>query len=169
MLPHRQRSWRLGGSPGRWHICAGKGTKGARPMGNESGISRRGVAVLVAWTLVAMLLAAQGWFGAQVHGEPMAFARASVIWLVWAAVWAALTPIALWLAARFPLQRPHVLRAIAIHGFASAACALANLAIFALAAPVIGATQVEPTWLGTLSRLMGTTFLLNVPVYWLIV
>jgi signal transduction histidine kinase len=138
-------------------------------VGNESGISRRAAAILAAWTLVAMLLAAQAWFGTQVHGEPVAWARASVIWMVWAAVWAALTPIALRLAARFPLQRPNVLRAFAIHGIASATCALANLALFALAAPVIGATQVEPTWLGTFSRLLGTTFLLNLPVYWLIV
>jgi LytS/YehU family sensor histidine kinase len=138
-------------------------------VGNESLISRRGVAVVAAWTLVAMLFAVQAWFAAQVRGEPLAWGRASLIWLVWAAVWAALTPIALRLAERFPLQRPNVLRAISIHGVASAICALANLALFALAAPVIGATQVEPTWLGTLSRLLGTTFLLNLPVYWLIV
>jgi hypothetical protein len=106
-----------------------------------------------------MLLAGQAWFAAQVHGEPLAWTRASVIWLVWAAVWAALTPLALWLAARFPLQRPNVLRAIAVHGVASVAFALANLAIFALAAPVIGATQVEPTWLGTLGRLLSKAFL----------
>ncbi len=140
-----------------------------QPVANESGISRRGVAVVAAWTLVAMLFAGQAWVAAQVRGEPLAWARASVIWLVWAAVWAALTPIALRLAARFPLQRPQLLRAIAIHAVASAACALANLALFALAAPVIGATQVEPTWLGTLGRLLGTTLLLNLPVYWLIV
>lgn len=134
-----------------------------------SGIGRRGVAILAAWTLVAMLFAGQAWFAAQVRGEPLAWGRASVVWLVWAAVWAALTPAALRLAARFPFQRPHVLRALMVHGCASAACALVNLAIFALAAPIIGATQVEPTWFGTFSRLFGTTFLLNLPVYWLIV
>ena len=75
---------------------------------NGSGIGRRGVAILAAWTLVAMLFAGQAWFAAQVRGEPLAWARASVIWLVWAAVWAALTPVALRLAARFPLQRPRV-------------------------------------------------------------
>lgn len=133
------------------------------------GLGRRSVAILVVWTLVAMLLAGQAWFAAQVRGEPLAWTRASAIWLVWAAVWAALTPIALQLEARFPLQRPRVLRAIAVHGVASATCALANLAIFALAAPVIGSSQVEPTWLGTFSRLLGTTLLLNLPVYWLII
>jgi signal transduction histidine kinase len=116
-----------------------------------------------------MLFAGQAWFAGQVRGEPLAWVRASAIWLVWAATWAALTPLALRLAARFPLQRPHLLAALAVHGVASATCALVNLALFALAAPFIGATQVEPTWLGTLSRLLGTTFLLNLPVYWLIV
>ncbi len=125
--------------------------------------------MLAAWTLVAMLLAGQAWFAAQVRGEPQAWTRASAIWLAWAATWAALTPGALRLAARFPLQRPRALQALAVHGVASAVCALLNLALFALAAPVIGATQVEPTWLGTFGRLLGTTFLLNLPVYWLIV
>ncbi|UNK57759.1 histidine kinase [Pseudoxanthomonas daejeonensis] len=138
-------------------------------MENGSGIGRRGVAILGAWALVAMLFAGQAWFAAQVRGEPLAWARASLIWLVWAAVWASLTPAALRLAARFPLRRPRLVRAIAVHGLASAVCAVINLAIFALAAPMIGATQVEPTWFGTLSRLLGTTFLLNLPVYWLIV
>ena len=96
---------------------------GTRPVGNESGISRRGVVVLAAWTLVAMLFAGQAWIAAQMRGEPLAWARASLIWLVWAAVWAALTPLALRLAARFPLQRPKVLRAIAIHSVASVICA----------------------------------------------
>jgi two-component system LytT family sensor kinase len=127
------------------------------------------LAILAAWALLAMLFAGQAWFAAQVRGEPLALARAAVIWIAWAAAWAALTPIALRLAARFPLQRPNLLHAIAAHGVASAIGALANLAIFALAAPVIGATQVEPTWLGTFSRLLGTTFLLNLPVYWIIV
>jgi two-component system, LytTR family, sensor kinase len=139
-------------------------------VGTQSGISRRGVLVVLAvWTLVAMFLAVQAWLAAQVRGEPIGWVRASGIWLVWAAVWAGLTPIALWLAARFPLQRPRVLRAIAIHVVAAATCALVNLSVFALAAPVIGATQVEPTWFGTLSRLLGTMFLLNVPVYWLMI
>ncbi len=138
-------------------------------LADAYGIGRRGVAVLAAWTLVAMLLAGQAWFAAQVRGEPLAWARASAIWLAWAATWAALTPIALHLAARFPLQRSRVLGALAVHGAASAICALLNLAVFALAAPIIGATQAESTWLGTFSRLLGTTFLLNLPVYWLII
>ncbi|MDQ8051300.1 histidine kinase [Luteibacter sp.] len=134
-----------------------------------SGIGRRGGVIVAAWTLVAMLFAGQAWIAAQVRGEPLAWARASAIWLVWAAVWAALTPIALRLESRFPLQRPHLLAALAVHGVASMACALVNLALFALAAPVVRATQVEPTWLGTFSRLLGTTLLFNLPVYWLIV
>ena len=40
-----------------------------------------------------------------------------------------------------------------------------NLALFALVAPIIGSIHVGPTWLDTFNRLLGTTFLLNVPVY----
>lgn len=142
----------------------------ARPTADKGhAAGRRGLAILAAWALVAMLFAGQAWVAAQVRGEPLAWARASSIWLVWATAWAALTPIALWLEARFPLQRPGLLRALAVHGVASAACALANLALFALAAPAVGAAHLEPTWLGTFSRLLGTTLLLNLPVYWLVV
>lgn len=130
---------------------------------------RRGLAVLAAWTLVAMLLAGQAWFAGQVRGEPLAWARASIIWLAWAATWAALTPIVLGLVARFPLQRPRLLPALAVHVLAAPACAVASLALFALAAPLVGATHAEPTWLATFGRLLGTSFLLNVPVYWLVV
>ena len=143
--------------------------EGTRPVANRGGISRRGLAIVAAWALIALLFAGQAWFAAQVRHEPLPWARASGIWVVWAAIWAALTPIALHLAARFPLQRPHVLRAIAVHAAASAACATATLALFAVAAPVIGATQVEPTWLGTFARLLGTTFILQTIVYWVIV
>jgi signal transduction histidine kinase len=149
---------------------AGENHEVARPMvANGFAFGRRGVTIVAAWTLVAMLFAGQAWFAAQVRGEPLAWARASAVWLVWAAAWAALTPIALRLEARFPLQRPRFLGALAVHGAASAACAMVNLALFALAAPVVGAAQVEPTWLGTFGRLLGTTLLLNLPVYWLIV
>lgn len=137
--------------------------------GNPSVIRRRTVIILAAWAVIALLFAGQAWVSAQVRGEPLAWTRAILIWLAWAAVWAAITPLALRLAARHPLQRPHALRAVALHASASVACALANLGLFALAAPVIGATQVEPTWWGTFSRLLGTAFLLNVPFYWLIV
>lgn len=169
MLPQPARGLATG-AVASMEQCATNQQPGAQP-GAETGAAggRRGLAILAAWTLVAMLFAGQAWVAAQVRGEPLAWARASTIWLVWAAVWAALTPVALRLEARFPLQRPQLLRALGVHGLASLACALANLALFALAAPVIGATQAEPTWLGTFSRLLATTLLLNLPVYWLVI
>lgn len=131
--------------------------------------NHKGIAIVVVWAGVALLLAGQAWFAAQVRGEPIAWSRVSVIWFVWAAAWAAITPIALRLAARFPLARGRLVPALAVHAVASAACAVANLALFALAAPLIGATNLEPTWGATFNRLLGTTFLLNLPLYWVIV
>lgn len=128
-----------------------------------------GIAIVAVWTSVALLLAGQAWFAAQVRGEPIAWSRVTIIWLVWAAAWAAITPIALRLAAQFPFRRGRLMPALAIHTAASAVCAVANLALFALAAPLIGASNAEPTWLATFNRLIGTTFLLNLPLYWVIV
>ena len=129
-------------------------------MGKRAGssggplVQYRGLAVLAAWTLLAMLLAGQAWFAASVRGESLAWGRASLVWLAWAATWAALTPLALRLAARFPVERPRLLPSLAVHALAAPAFAVASLALFALLAPLVGASNAEPTWLATFRRLL---------------
>lgn len=122
-----------------------------------------------AWTLAGMLLATQAWFAGAVRGEPIAWGRTLAIWLAWAYAWALLTPLALALAARFPIVRPRLWQASAVHGVSGAALAALNLALFAAVAPAVGAISAGPTWAATFSRLLATTFLLNLPVYWLLV
>ena len=125
--------------------------------------------VIGAWTLAGLLLATQAWVSRAIRGEPIAWSHTIAIWLAWAYIWALLTPIALALAARFPLERPQLARAAMVHGLAGVVLAAINLALFAIVAPHVDAVSVGPDWFATFSRLLATTFLLNVPVYWLLV
>lgn len=125
--------------------------------------------VLVAWMLAGLLLAIQAWVSGALREEPVALSRATVIWLTWAGLWALLTPIVIALAARFPFERRRTLRVAVIHLAFGAALAALNLAAFSALAPYIGAISAGQTWLETFVRLVRSAFLLNVPVYGLIV
>jgi len=121
----------------------------------------RAAAVVALWTLAGLLLAAQAYFSRALRGEPVAWGQAAGTWLAWAYFCALLTPVALWLAARF--TRGPV--AIAVHLAAGVALAALNLALFALVAPALGAINAAETWLATFERLLGSAYLLNLPVY----
>jgi two-component system, LytTR family, sensor kinase len=121
------------------------------------------------WTALGLLLAAQAWLSFAMRGEPIAWVRSLAIWLCWAWVWAALTPVALWLLERFPLERPQLVAHSSLHAWASVVFACTNLAAFALFAPWVGAVSEAPTWWATFTRLLGAVFLLDLPVYWLLV
>lgn len=134
------------------------------PAARAAGI-RRGAAIAVAWTCVGLLMALQAWLSYALRGDPIAWSRALGIWLAWAWAWAVLTPAILAVATRFPLAAPPRWRALAVHAIAGSASVAANLALFACAAPWVGATMAAPTWSATFLALMGTTFLLDLPVY----
>lgn len=121
--------------------------------------------VLAAWTAVGLLLTAQSYFSGHLRGDGAPVAQAIRVWLVWAYTWALLTPAALALYRRF---RGHRL-AWLVHPCAAPVFALSNLAIFAFVAPALGAQSTVPTWLGTLRNLVGSAFVVNVPLYLLVV
>ncbi len=120
--------------------------------------------VLAAWTAAGLVLAAQAWFSTRVRGDELPVAHALGTWLVWAYTWAILTPGAIWLHGHARGRHAPIAHLVAAPLFA-----LANLAVFALFAPAIGALNAADTWLGTLRNLLGSAFIVNVPVYFLIV
>ena len=126
-------------------------------------------AVLAAWTLVGAILATQAWLARDVHGQPVAWIQGLTMWLTWGCLWAMLTPLALALLDRFPLTRGRTTANVALHIAAAFVFALIDLALFAAIAPLVGAKSAGLTWLATFQRLFATSFLLHVPVYWLII
>lgn len=133
-------------------------------------------AVLAAWTLAGAILATQAWLARDVHGQSIAWIQTLTMWLAWGCLWALLTPLALALVdrfpltrGRFPLTRGRTKANVALHIAAAFAFALLDLALFATIAPLVGAKSAGLTWLDSFQRLFATSFLLHVPVYWLII
>lgn len=110
---------------------------------------------IIGWTIAGSILAAQAWVSADMRHQPVTWGRAFETWLTWAYAWAALTPLALWLSARFP-------RNWAPHLVAGPVFAALNLALFAA---IVGKGW---DWFGTFRLFLGNAYLLNVPVYWLL-
>ncbi|HEX2835231.1 MAG TPA: histidine kinase [Thermoanaerobaculia bacterium] len=130
---------------------------------------RRGAIIVAGWTLCGALLAAQAFVSAAMRGEPAGWARPLAIWLTWAWLWALLTPAILRLTARHPFGRSNVLRTLAVHAASSIVAVAINLGLFALVAPLVGAASASGSWSATFLRLVGSTFLLDLPAYWLLV
>jgi two-component system LytT family sensor kinase len=133
--------------------------------------SRTAAIVVFAWVVAGSLLAGQAWVSGSLHAGSAEFVsgrRALTIWLTWAALGALLTPIALALVARWPLERGNLRRSLALHAAASLGLALLHLALFAVLAPSIGATSAGPTWWATFTRLLRTALLLDLPAFWMV-
>lgn len=99
----------------------------------------------------------------------MPVTRSLAVWLRFSAVWALLTPAVVGIARRFPLAGSSKLRALAAHVAGAPIVVTVQLALFAFLAPITGATSAAGSWLATFQRLLGTAFILDLPLYALIV
>jgi hypothetical protein len=62
------------------------------------------LAILAAWTLFAFFFSTQLYLNIIYHGRSLPFFNILVPWLACGYLWAALTPVTLWLARRFPAR-----------------------------------------------------------------
>jgi two-component system LytT family sensor kinase len=130
---------------------------------------RRALIIAAGWTLCGVLLAAQAHISAAMRGAPIGWVRPLATWMAWAWIWALLTPPILRLTARYPFGRSRALRSVFVHVAGSVVAVLLNLGLFALVAPLVGARSDAGTWSATFIGLLGSTFLLDLPAYWLLV
>lgn len=73
------------------------------------------LALLAAWTLFALFFSTQIYLNIHYHGVSRPFLTILVPWLTCGYLWAALTPVTLWLARRFPLEKDVIVRRVALH------------------------------------------------------
>ncbi|HEX3248357.1 MAG TPA: histidine kinase [Pyrinomonadaceae bacterium] len=73
------------------------------------------LAILSAWTLFALFFSTQLYLNIIYHGRSQPFSLILIPWLTCGYLWAALTPVALWLARRFPLDKEVIVRRVAMH------------------------------------------------------
>ncbi len=85
-------------------------------------LDRRWVRVLLIiliWTIFGLFLWSQTTLAYSRREQPVSWLKILIAEMSFAYVWAALTPLTLWLAHRFPLERTNWLRGVGIHVLAS--------------------------------------------------
>ncbi|HYY58650.1 MAG TPA: histidine kinase [Pyrinomonadaceae bacterium] len=84
------------------------------------------------WTLFGLFFATQRYIERAYGGNPTTWGKLLVAWAANAYLWAALTPLVLWLARRFTIERPRRLRPFLIHLSAGIFIAVLHLGIYLL-------------------------------------
>ncbi len=136
---------------------------------SQLAIGRRTVLwTLAGWALCAAVFATQSHVAAAVRGQSIPWGGAFAAWSVWAGAWALLTFPILHLAARVPFERRMFWRALAVHAAGSVAATLLHMAVYAFAAPLVGAPGFGTDWSATFTRLLATAFLPSLSVYWVL-
>lgn len=136
---------------------------GYRPSVTSSR-SRTILAVLLLWTLVALLSSATNLlFSAPMEKPPevgLTFAFQFASW----APWALITPLVFWLTRRFPLPRY-----LPLHLFASIAMALTHLAVVAWVGQwLFEETAPQATWVYIFRMWLGSRLIISALTYWLL-
>ena len=128
----------------------------------------RAVLVVGAWTVFAAFLSSQMYLAYSRGTTPIRYQRIFLVELIYAYIWASLTPFILWLARRFPVERKKWLRSLLVHLGASlligvATRGLHDLMLFFFLAGSDGSFSV-------MKLLMNVYFMTDygAMVYWLI-
>jgi two-component system LytT family sensor kinase len=72
-----------------------------------------------AWTFVGLVFTSQFYFSAYRSDMPVEWSYAIYLQMTWAYLWALVTPVILWIAGRFPLERQHWGKNLGVHLLAS--------------------------------------------------
>lgn len=125
----------------------------------RSFLTRRALALaFVAWSVVGLLSLSEMWFQARSHaGPPMEWRRvARLLEDVW--MWAAYTPVILWLAERLPLEAGTWRRRLPAHALIALGFAGLDSVIVVLLSPVLGPSPT-PSFLRVFTHLVTLSVL----------
>lgn len=90
-------------------------------------------------------------------------------WMICACVWFGLTPLMLYLARRFPLERRSWLKSVLVHLAASVAFALLQLGAYILLALLVGLYSGQQPFFASFRNLFVTSFHFDLLTYWAII
>jgi hypothetical protein len=124
--------------------------------------------ILAAWVLFGLFFASQAAVSTAHAGRAIDWRFTLAAWMTCAAVWAALTPLVLGIARRFPLERGRWRRALLVHVPASVVVSALALLLFVLAhrAWEDPARPIQPG--ATIRELLVIELHSNCLVYWAI-
>lgn len=122
-----------------------------------------------AWLIYALVMTTQTYFAYMREGYSVPFWGGAVLpSFIYSAFWIALTPLVLYLAARFPLDPAHRKRNIAVHIFTSLAIALFQRVGYEAVVMSLNATDKWPFSWERLFQLTVGFFDYGLLVYWVI-
>ena len=128
-------------------------------------------AVLGGWLVLAVLETAKEWIGWRLRGSPRSWGAVAAVNLPFWLYWAAVTPVIIALATRFPLVGGRTRRAVVVHGIASIGAAVGHAAVtagFAVLFLAPGGQLQDPSFLAQFRPLAEGYLLLEIFVYWMI-
>jgi two-component system, LytTR family, sensor kinase len=105
-----------------------------QPLGRGS----RWALILLGSTLLGVFFATQNYIAMAYLGQPVSWLRALAVALSDWYLWAAFTPLLLWVAGRLPWDRHNWPGRLGLHLLASTAFTMVHLALFAVLAPRLG-------------------------------
>ena len=131
---------------------------------------RKVVLVLAGWVLVAFTFATQAYLNYAYLGRPRPFSQFLSVWLICAAIWALMTPLVLWLAKRFPVNKERLVTSIALHALLGSAVAALQLGLYVFAHRLLLADATKPfaPW-QQFRELLLTGFHVNLLLYLVVV
>jgi signal transduction histidine kinase len=128
---------------------------------------RTAALVVAGWTAFALFFASQSMLADVYAGRPVAAARSLTAWLTCAYVWAALTPLVVGLARRFPLSGAGWPRSVAVHAAAGLGVTFVQLVAYeAIRQLTWGSTPAGVTPLGAFWRLVVVEAHSGFAIYW---
>lgn len=98
-------------------------------------------------------------------GRAIEWKRLLAVWLISAYIWAVLTPVILYLARIFPLERKRLMKSLLAHLLASLFFAAFEVLLFVLILPHLGLPRPRPTFFLTFKFALAVDFHFNVLTY----
>jgi two-component system LytT family sensor kinase len=115
-----------------------------QPPPSVSAHGRTALIVFVVFTVLGLLFSSQVWVDYGYSGHPLSWTSALMLALGQWYLWALLTPVILWLAQRFPMERRRLGRSFAVHMCAGLVCAASVLVGQAVLARTVTGVERGP-------------------------
>ncbi|HEX9963146.1 MAG TPA: histidine kinase [Pyrinomonadaceae bacterium] len=134
------------------------------------GAARRGFVIFAGWTLLAFFFSIQAYLNYAYVGRPQSLGWILTAWLSCVYIWAPLTPLVIYLAQRFPLERNTIWRGLLIHLFAASVISTFQIAIYTFVRQALLGDAARPfSPLRSFQNLFVAEFHINLLLYWTVV
>ncbi len=125
--------------------------------------------IALGWTLFGLFFASEVIIIRAYEGRPMKLGETLAAWMICACVWLSLTPLLLYLARRFPLERRRWLKSTLVHLAASVAFSLLQLGAYVLVALLVGLYSGQQPFFASFRNLFIASFHFDLLTYWAII